>query len=200
MYPAKDFEEFTGFTGISYTYNMPHDEEPYSLEQAIVAHVDSNNWSCYTIEGTASDNLSARMRRAVKSTLEKDSLRSTLQEHAQDILNLNPVLQTIRFSFNRIPDLYDFILGATSGFHPADIQHYLDLRDDKNSLGFSKEQHAIHTRIQNLWPEEFRQFSPWKMSPHTIERITTQLDAYEAKQSSKIHLEDNGAEPPFAPA
>lgn len=170
LQPAQAFEQEAGVSGISRIYLMPMGRRPSLVESNLCRFVQENGLVPYIVEGDNRDDLLRRFTRLVRGGEPREMARKHFQEIACELKILNPELRDIAFPPDSVSHLYDFILGATSGFNSDDIQHYLDCRSGIPRAEGMGDVDALHYKVFGKYP-----CFGGQPSPKTLSLIAGQL-------------------------
>lgn len=192
MLPAKDFEEFTGVSGISRTYEMRDGKDPEDVDQEMLALYYETRLKNYLTNNEAATQYQRAKIGPEKYDREKPYFLALLRKYVYDIVSLNSELESVGFSQESVSEMYHFVRGAASGFNPQDIEYFLELN---RTLGGSNtvchEQKEMMRLVAALWEGDdykTQKIGSWKMAPSTANTILGQLHSLYA---SKIQALDS---------
>ncbi|MBI1301691.1 MAG: hypothetical protein GC137_08545 [Alphaproteobacteria bacterium] len=198
MLPAKDFEAFTGVSGISRTYVMRNERDPEEIDQEMLRLYYETRLKNYLTNNEAATQYQRAKIGPEKYDREKPHFLALLRKHVYDIVTLNPELGDIGLSHESVSEMYHFIRGAVSGFNPQDIEYFLELN---RTLGGSNtacdEQKEVMNLVAALWDNsdyKEKKIGSWKMAPSTANTILGQLHSLYANKIQALGSSETSKE------
>lgn len=145
-FPARDFEQRSGITGISCDYEMPG----MTMEEVGVYYND----------------FIIRRRTDRVSEMELHQTRISLNRLLGQIFTLNPTLLRVHWDHQNIAHAEKFIMGICSGFSPDDINYFINTFDPMEKT----KKLELYTSMVALRKRMGTPFF-WIPAPATIQKI-----------------------------
>jgi hypothetical protein len=164
--PVHDFERQTGVTGISRSYLIPDNMTAHEYEDFYTWKIlDGGIKKPGVVEGTAlPESRITKIKGDVDQFLMKRSAgyQALLQQGWKKLVDLNPELRKVRLDPKKIDQVYDALMGATSGMNPDDINFYVGAKqkghdnpgmyfDETPSLALAFEKIAEKSGVRPEW-------------------------------------------------
>ncbi len=177
-YPSEEFEEVTGFHGISKTYAMPDGFTEETIQDDVVDFSAKRRLNSYISDTPLTDDDVFRRERMARGEAPRQEAIECYLPYVRVLKELNPELKAISFPDDDLPSMYHFIMGVVSRYHPDDIQYYLECHKLKERPSRHEDLEAVFTYLSEIGLD-MEQFRPVckNYSPRTIERITNQIRA-----------------------
>lgn len=161
VFPAREFEQQTGMTGLSRSYKTPKGQDETDLASQWYEIYGRRKYGVIFDQNISYvaryfNNLAHGIR---ESEDWEDELRTTVAE----LIRLNPELSIVRYNPDDIEQTFRVLDGALSGFNPDDINYYVNEWEqaDRNYSNAYKDLLEEHLPA-NIY---------WIASPATLQKI-----------------------------